>query len=498
MQLLSGVHRSEPVPSMDQTQTPYADALRLFVSQKNERLNTPGHQVSKLGSKKLTDYFGSDLLNLDIQPQVDGIDYGPSPTPLEQSLSLAAQAWGAHRTWFLTNGASMGNLIACLAVANLGKSIVVQRSVHSSVIDGLALSGLKADFISPSIWPELGIANGITPKQLASALTESSDCVAAYVVSPSYFGAVADIVALAEVAHSFGVPLIVDEAWGAHFGFSSVVPQNAIRLGADIVISSTHKLGGSLTQSAMLHLGTTKLTQTLEPLLERAYKSMESTSVSSLLLASLDLARSSLATTGEVGISNSHAALMELRDLIRTSGRFQDIYPELLQFDDVVATEPLRISLNTLHGGISGLEAQSLLRLNSGVYCEMATSTSVVMLVGAGSVPNVTRIATALEALPKHDDQNVKVIPLPKPGRSHMSVRDAAFGQTEIVDAKSAIGRISADSVAAYPPGIPNLLPGEEITAETLDFLSATKALPFGHVRGGFTSDLSKLRVVKN
>ena len=89
---------------MDQTQTPYADALRLFVSQKNERLNTPGHQVSKLGSKKLTDYFGSDLLNLDIQPQVDGIDYGPSPTPLEQSLSLAAQAWGAHRTWFLNNG----------------------------------------------------------------------------------------------------------------------------------------------------------------------------------------------------------------------------------------------------------------------------------------------------------------------------------------------------------------------------------------------------------
>lgn len=482
---------------MNQDQTPYADALAKFSKRNVQRLNTPGHQVSKDAQPSLVDYFGSEFLSLDVQPNVEGIDYGKHPNPLDQSLELAALAWGAHRTWFLTNGASMGNLMACLSIANLGKSIVVQRSVHSSVIDGMALGGLDPTFVYPSVAQDLGIANGVTPAALREALSNADDPIAAYVVTPSYFGAVADVAALAEVAHSFNIPLIVDEAWGAHFGFHPDLPTNAIRLGADIVISSTHKLGGSLTQTAMLHLGKTEHTETLEPLLDRAFQSLQSTSASSILIASLDLARHNLANVGHKSITASISAFNEIHNAIKLEGRFKDVAESLLKFDDVIATDPLRLSVNTQAGGISGHEARSILLTEFDIHCEMANATTIVMLIGAGVIPDAQRIISALHDLPRSGTAN-KLLELPKSGDRAMSVRDAYFSKTEVVSAESAIGRVSSDSVAAYPPGIPNILPGELITAETVEFLKATIEQPFGHVRGGAAADMSAFRVVKN
>ena len=461
------------------------------------RYNTPGHQVSALAQPELAEFFGERILALDIQPLVYGIDYGVTPNPLEVSLKLAADAWGARRTWFLTNGASMGNLTACLALRNFGDSIVVQRSVHSSVIDGLAITGLQPEFVYPSVDTQLGTANGVTPEALDATLTAHPSAVAAYVVTPSYFGACADVKALAQVAHQHGVPLIVDEAWGAHFGFHPDLPQNAIRLGADLVIDSTHKLAGSLTQSAMLHLGNGPFSDALEPLIERAFKSMQSTSASGLLIASLDLARRGLMVHGHETITQTLGAVQQIRDGIKAAGRFVDIAPTLMTYDDVVAIDPLRISLNMQAGGISGHEAREFLFNEHRIHCEMSTSSTLVMLIGAGTVPDVERTLTGLHSLPVTNDLPSPVLQLPATGQRRMSVRDAYLSQTEVVAAADAVGRISSDSVAAYPPGIPNLLPGEEITAETVEFLQATIAQPFGHVRGSATPDLSGFRVVK-
>ena len=142
-----------------------------------------------------------------------------------------------------------------MALAHIGNRVVVQRNVHSSVIDGLVLSGMRPTFVAPELDPELGIAHGLTPDSLAAALDETPEAVAAMVVSPTYFGACADVAGLAEVAHSRGVPLVVDEAWGAHLHFHPDLPTDALASGADLVTSSTHKIVGSLTQAAMLHLG---------------------------------------------------------------------------------------------------------------------------------------------------------------------------------------------------------------------------------------------------
>ncbi|HVQ18108.1 MAG TPA: aminotransferase class V-fold PLP-dependent enzyme [Actinomycetes bacterium] len=481
-----------------QNATPYADALVAFADRSWERLGVPGHQAHATSQPGLAEFVGGRVMALDIPPLTEGIDHchGEGPTPLHQSAALAAAAFGARRTWFLTNGASQGNLVSCLALRGLGTELVVQRSVHSSVIDGLALAGLDAHFVIPSVDTELGISHGVTPAALAAQLAANPGAAAAYVVTPSYFGAVADVKGLADVAHSHGVPLVVDEAWGAHFGFHPQLPTNALRLGADLVISSTHKLAGSLTQSAMLHLGDGEWADRLEPLIERAFRSMQSTSTSAVLLASLDLARRQLAVQGRDMISASIEAADKLRSRIAVEGRFRDPSAQMLAFDDVVALDPLHVVIDTRSGGVSGHQARATLFQDHDIQLEMSTDSVVVAIIGAGAVPDVDRVADALHSLPHEDGAGHHWIELPSPGPRSSSVRDAYFAATEIVGADSAVGRVSADAVAAYPPGIPNLLPGEVITSEAVTFLQETVEAPFGYVRGGIDKHMTSFRVV--
>ncbi|WP_327422743.1 PLP-dependent transferase [Streptomyces sp. NBC_01527] len=481
-----------------QHRAPYAEALRAHARRSWVRLNVPGHAADTLSFEPLTSLLGPEPLRLDFPPLLDGIDLG-SDAPLYEALALAADAWGARRTWFLTNGASQGNQIASLVAPALGPVLVVQRSVHSSVIDGLVLSGLDAAFVQPSVDTDQGIAHGVTAEDLAKALAEQPDAAAAYVVSPSYFGAVADVRALAETAHAAGVPLIVDEAWGSHFGFHPALPDNALSQGADLVTSSTHKLAGSLTQSAMLHLGHGPFADRLEPLVERAFRMVQSTSASALLMASLDVARASLMTNRE-GVGASVEAAENARRVIRRLGRYAIVSDTFPLFPDIVAADPLRIAIDTRSGGISGHEARRLLSRDHQIMVEVATDSAIVAVVGAGAVPDMDRFIEALHCLPSplvgSGEGDRSRLRLPSPGPALLTARDAFLSPSRSVPAPDAVGMISADTLAAYPPGIPNVLPGEVITAEVIDFLQRTAAAPSGHVRGALDPAVSRLRVV--
>ena len=481
-----------------QLSAPYAEALLRFAETDWLRLNVPGHAADARTSHGLAALVGPGPLQLDVPPLLDGLDLGPD-SPLEQALELAAQAWGARRTWFLTNGASQGNRIASLAAAPLGDTLVVQRSVHSSVIDGLVLSGLRAAFVRPSIDSDLAIAHGVTVEALAATIAAHPGAAAAYVVTPSYFGAVADVAGLARVAHAAGIPLIVDEAWGSHFGFHPELPANALSQGADLVISSTHKLGGSLTQSAMLHLGEGLFADVLEPLVERVFHLTQSTSASALLLGSLDLARRALAA-GREAIGVSLAAAHRMRRAVTAIGRFQVVSDDFDRFPDVVATDPLRVAIDTRSGGISGHEARFQLMHEHQILVEVATDAAIVAVVGAGAHPDSARFSRALHALPTTVDPCAAREPmrLPQPGPVRMTTREAFLAPTRLVPAEQAVGRVSADTLAAYPPGIPNVLPGEVITAELVDFLQRTVAAPHGHVRGAADPEVHTFRVVDN
>lgn len=481
--------------------TPYADAVATNAAQDLLRLNVPGHSGDESAAPELVEFFGSGVLQKDISPMLPGIDLGPDNS-LAQSLALAAEAWGARRTWFLTNGASQANRIGALVLGAYGRpeqKVLVQRSAHSSFIDGIILAGLSPVFMQPLIDEGYGIAHGLSPAELARTLAETSDPKGVYVVTPSYFGAVANVAAMADLAHAAGVPLMVDEAWGAHFGFHPHLPQNALSLGADLVVSSTHKLGGSLTQSAMLHLGDGPFADVLEPLVQRAYMVTMSTSPSALLLSSLDIARHAL-VVGAERIGESIRAAEHIREKIRSHGRFR-IVSDTWDYEEIVDTDPLRVSVDVRAAGLSGHAVRDELMRSAGIYTEISTDACIVAFLGPGFAPEADRFVNALHRLEPagvlaHADADD--LALPRFGSLKILPREAWFAPAITVPAHEAIGRVSADSLAAYPPGIPNILPGEVISAEVVDFLRTVAASPGGHVRGAIDPAVDRFRVVSD
>lgn len=488
-----------------QRETPYADALRRFAESSPLSLMVPGHGNDPAGgAAHLGELFGDRVVRMDAPLMLEGIDLGDD-SPLAHARELAAEAWGAKRAWFLTNGASQANRTAAIAVRGLGERVLIQRSMHSSFTDGVLLSGLLPAFVMPAIDQRHGISHGLTPAALDAALEREAAAgrpvTSVYAVSPSYFGSTADVAGLSEVAHAHGAALIIDGAWGAHFGFHPELPESPVRLGADLVISSTHKLAGSLTQSAMLHLGHGPLAAQLEPLVERAFSMTASTSMSGVLMGSLDSARHAL-VAGDARIGDAVAAAKRLREELRADARFDVISDHFNEYDDIVATDLLRVPIDVSRLGQSGHWVRGRMNQEHGIYLEMSTASSVVAVIGALAAPDIDRVMRALRsvadeaALLSPDPAATGGFPtLPAPGALSASPRDAYFGDSELVSAEDAIGRVSADTLAAYPPGIPNVLPGEEITAETVAFLRAVAASPTGYVRGAVDAGVSQMRV---
>src|SRR5918996_387877 len=183
---------------MEQDATPYLDALVAYADRDPGRFHVPGHKGGGGADPGLRDAFGEAVLRLDVPAGIEGIDVGPDSeqTPFQRAQRLAAEAWGARRSWFLVNGGSGGNHAICLALAHIGERVVVQRNIHSSIIDGLVLAGLRPRFVAPALDPELGVAHCLTPEALDAALDAEREAVAAMIVSPTYFGAVADVSSL--------------------------------------------------------------------------------------------------------------------------------------------------------------------------------------------------------------------------------------------------------------------------------------------------------------
>jgi lysine decarboxylase len=475
------------------------DALRAYARLGPTRLNVPGHKGGSGAPPAALELLGPNPFAYDVPPLLWGIDDGAPPTPMDQALALAADAWGARRTWFLTNGASQGNLVACVALRTLGERVAVQRSAHSSATAGIILADLDPVFVAPTVDHAFGVAHGVAAPTLASALAAGPRVAAVHVTSPSYFGAVADVAALARVAHDHGAALVVDESWGSHFGFHPDVPPSAVALGADLVVSSTHKMGGSLTQSAMLHLADGPYAEVLESAVERAFDLHQSTSASSLLLASLDAARHQLATSGRAVLGELLVRLRDTREAIAGLPGLAVADEAFLANDDVVAVDPLRLVIDVRARVADGLALRHELRGWHGLDFEVVNAAALVAVFGSGersadAADTLVAVLAGLEA--QTSSRSLEPLPPvpPWPERA-LSPREAYLAPSEVVEASRAVGRVSADTLAAYPPGIPNLVPGERITAGVVDFLR-DRAARGCHVRGALVADVSRLRVV--
>jgi lysine decarboxylase len=484
-----------------QRSAPYLEALASFASRDPRRAMVPGHKGGIAIDDTLRGVLGERALALDLPTLIEGVDVRSdgSDSPYADALRLAARAWGARRTWFLSNGASQGNLAACLAIARRGERVVVQRTVHGSTIDGLVLAGLRPTFVAPEVDVELGVAHCVRPAALDAALAATPDAAAAIVVSPTYHGAIADVRGLARVAHAHGVPLVVDEAWGAHLAFSDALHEHALAAGADLVVSSTHKHGGSLSQSAMLHLGA----GFDEAAVDDALRLVSSTSPSSLLIASLDAARRHGVLHGARLLERQIAELAALRAQIRGIPGLDVLDERTIGSFGIAAIDPLRVCVDVRATGFSGREVARVMRRHDDLHVELCGEHVLVAVFGLGEgvaingAPLVRSLARACTSLRTRSRPaaGAAVGRADAWGPVALSPRGAFLAPREAVPFAAAEGRIAAECLASYPPGIPNAIPGERLTAGTLSELRRTVDQG-GIVRGAADATLRTLLVV--
>ncbi len=459
----------------EQPSAPYLDAVVAYGFRGPGRFHVPGHKGGPGADPGLRFALGDRALAMDIPQDIHGVDLGPSPTPYQRAERLAADAYGAERTWFLTNGATQGNHALCLALAPLGTQVVAQRNSHASLVDGLVLSGGLPTFVAPAYDSTLGMAHGITPEDLASTLAGNPEAKVVFMVSPTYYGMVADVAACAEVAHRHGAALVVDQSWGPHFGFHPDLPEGALALGADAALTSVHKMAGSLTQSAMLHVAPTGRIDIAT--VDRMMRLLRTTSPSSLLMTSLDASRRQLAVHGEALIHETLAAVLRTREKLATVPGIRVVGEEQVGRPGIADWDPLRIVLDVTGLGRTGYEVSEALRNAYDVQSELATQATLVLIVGIAEDPKaLERVAgdideTAKRIMQPGTTQPVIAPPAARFQQMTVSPREAFLGAGEVVAVADAIGRISCESIAGYPPGIPALLPGEEVTAETVAYL---------------------------
>jgi len=459
----------------EQPTAPYLDAVVGYAFRGSGRYHVPGHKGGQGADPGVRKAIGLDALAADVPQDIQGIDLGPSPTPYERAERLAAEAFGAARSWFLTNGSTQGNHALCLALAPLGTRIVAQRNSHASMVDGLVLSGGRPSFVAPEYDDERGITHCVTPRALEQALREAPDAKAAFLVSPTYFGMAADIAGCADVAHAAGVPLVVDQSWGPHFGFHDALPPTALAQGADAMLTSTHKIAGSLTQSAMLHVGHGGRVDV--GAVGRALRLLRTTSPSSLLMLSLDGARRQLVLHGEQLLHETLEAIGVARAKLETIDGIELVDGHLIGSMGIAGYDPLRIVLDVRGTGRTGYEIADALRRAYDVHLELPMQATVVFVVGLGeSAGTLRRLAGDVDEVVKRLYEPGATKPIFPPAATltnevAVPPRDAFLGRARQVPVDAAVGRISCESIASYPPGVPALLPGERVSAETVAYL---------------------------
>lgn len=430
--------------------------------------HVPGHKMGRGLPGEIGAMLGA-AGRLDLT-EIPGLDDLHAPTgAILQAQQLAAEAFGAEETWFLVNGSTAGNIAMIMAAVKPGQQILVPRNLHKSVLNGLILAQAQPVFYNPDLDEQYGIASGVAPATIREAVRQHPEAKAVFVVSPTYHGICSDLAAIAEIAHEAGMLLLVDEAHGAHFAFHEDLPQTAMASGADLAVQSTHKTLGSLTQSSMLHAKGQRVDRVR---LRKRLQLVQSTSPSYLLLASLDAARHQMATEGRHRLGKALEALRAGADRVR-----QELpHLELLTDAGEYRVDPLKWTIRVDGLGISGVQAYDLLHEREFVTLELADPRNVLAVFTYADTPlQVNRLVDALAALQMGETGGValQVLPPNLPPAPEMAIlpHEAFERESEPVPLQAAAGRVAAEMVIPYPPGIPVLVPGEVWTGEMVDYV---------------------------
>ena len=467
---------------LEEFDAPLFQALLGYVRQRALRFHMPGHKGGLGFPPEVAEAFRRNVLAIDVT-ETRGMDNLHLPSGcIKQAQDLAAHTFGADRTFFLTNGTTAGVHAMIMTTCKEGQKIVIPRDAHLSVIGGVILSGLEPVFVYPDVDPEWGVSVGVPTSEYERALSEHPDAKACLITRPNYYGMAGDLAALVDLCHNHGIPLLVDEAHGPHIHLHEAMPRSALSYGADMVVQSTHKTLGSFTGSSMLH---TKGERIHPDRVQRMLAILQSTSPSYLLMASIDIT----------------ATLMRLRghDLIEHAIRLSDRARERLsQAPGVrVLSRPVmdkcKLSVSMIELGLAGFELKNRLMDEHNARVELADFENIIAFVTyADTERDVDALVDAMlqvaeearaeraangPSLRKPGDQARFTEHLFAPAERAMLPRRATLAAHELSRLSDAPGRVCAEVVAPYPPGIPMLYPGEIIDQTHLEIIGEAMSL---------------------
>lgn len=460
--------------TVDHQRTPLFTALKQHAEQNPIQFHIPGHKKGVGMDPEFRHFIGDNALSIDLI-NIAPLDDLHQPTGvIEEAQKLAADAFGADHTFFSVQGTSGAIMTMILTVCSQGDKIIVPRNVHKSIMSAIIFAGAKPVFISPVRDGNLGIDHGITTRSVKRALEKHPDAKAVLVINPTYYGVCANLKEIVDLAHSYNMPVLVDEAHGVLIHFNDKLPMSAMSAGADMAATSVHKLGGSMTQSSVLNIKEGRVN------VRRAktiISMLTTTSTSYVLLASLDAARRHLALNGEALADRAIELAQYARKSINEIPGLSCFGEEILGTEATYDYDPTKVNIHVRHLGITGYDAENWLREHYNIEVELSDLYNILCLVTPGDTQeNVDILLTALRELSKQNynlrEVNELVIKIPKIPQLTLTPRDAFYGETEIVPFKESADRIIAEFIYVYPPGIPILLPGEVISQELIDYIT--------------------------
>lgn len=453
-----------------EVKTPILDALQQYINNPTYQFHIPGHTRGQGVYPKFKNLIGQKALFIDTTDEFDNLGTLNPPTgPIRQAEELAAKAFGAKKTFFLLNGSTVGNLALAMGLTKKGQKVIVNRNCHRSIITGLIISGADPLWLVPKRLDEWGLWGSVSPQDVEELLENNKDVSMVWITNPTYEGVVSDIKSISNICKKYNVPLIVDEAHGCLWNFNDHLPSSSLKLGADAIVHSLHKTGGSLSQSSMLHIGENSLLNMEK--IEKTLKLLHTTSPSLMLLASLDASRAHLESSkGKNQIEN---AIKNAKYLRKRIDKIEGMHQLKSDFD--YKTDVMKVFIKA--DGMSGKRLESILEIDYKIEVESASDVGLLILSNIGNKhSDFEYLADCLEKISKKEYsdicylENKRHMPMLTP-IIKMNLQEAFYKEKETVLKEDAIGKIAGETIAECPPGISILVPGELITEEHMSYL---------------------------
>lgn len=483
----------------DILRAPIAEAMRAYAADGARAYHTPGHKQG-LGAHSLLKALVTEEGLREEVSLMEELDDLHEPTMcIKEAQEMAAALYGADQAYFMINGTTGAIHTMLMGALRPGDAVLVPRNAHRSMIGGIILAGAHPVFLQPEVDERLGIAMGLTEETVARAIAAHPEAKALACVYPTYYGVTFDLARIAALVHAHDMLLLVDEAHGPHLRFSEALPPQAIDCGADMAAQSTHKILGAMTQASMLLVNGVRVDRER---VREAASLLQSTSPNQLLLASLDIARLQMAENGRETVGRAVRLAGRLRSAINAIDGLWSFGPEYTCYPGATGLDATKITVQVTGLGLSGVEAESILRHRYKVQCELSDARNLLFILSyADKDEQADYLLRALQGLARDHRRGSEAsgavsTKLPAVPAQGMTPREAFFAPKGSVAFSEAEGHIAAEQVMFYPPGIPILCPGDVIDAASLRYIEAMQALGL-KVVGPRDASLGCIQVVK-